>query len=343
MIPAATKTHLAVTYLETLFKTDDLLCLTFIHGTKTYGHGGAVTENKFVPMRAIVTDGGIARLAKRNETEHIYVSMAPFKEGSANRTKANISEVRHVFMDADINGDAVLAAVRASVEAGEIPPPTVIVQSSPGKFQFVWNVEGFDIPLQEAMNRTLQKKFGTDAQAVDAARVLRIPGFRNIKAKYHDKPVAQIIEMNPSFSPYQFSEFNIPLAVEPDRAVHGPASSEAVQDSIDYLEAAMDAASVGYTRKPWDGSGGATKFMLAVCPWCDSHESGGDGDAIAIVMPSAKYAFKCLHDHCSDKKWDDFRAHLEEQAAPTILKFGERPPPQVPKPSKKKKAVTRGR
>jgi hypothetical protein len=337
------ETHPAIIYLEHLFKPDDLLCLTFISGTKTYASGGAVTENKFVPMRAIVTDGGIERLTKRNKTEHIYVSMAPFKEGSANRTKANISEVRHVFMDADADGDAVLAAVRTSVGAGDIPAPTVIVQSSPGKYQFVWNVEGFDIPQQEATNRSLQKNFGTDAQAVDAARVLRIPGFKNIKAKYVDpKPVAQIVELNPDeFLPVTPGSFSISRE-EPDRTIHEVASSADVQKSIEYLEDAMDAASVGFTRKPWDGSGGAHKFMLAVCPWRESHENGGDGDAIAIVQPSAKFAFKCLHDHCSDKGWDEFRAHLEEQAG-RKLKFGERPPPEDPKPgsaklSKKKTA-----
>jgi DNA primase RepB-like protein len=329
-------THPAITYLTALFEETDTICATFIHASKQYSHGGAVTTNVFVPLSTVVTDTGIERLTKRNETEHVYVSMAPFREGSANRTKSNIAEVRHVFMDADLNGDAVLAAVRASVDAGEIPAPTVIVQSSAAKYQFVWNVTGFDIPLQEAMNRTLQKKFNTDAQAVDAARVLRVPGFRNLKSKYVDKPLAQIIEMNPSFSPYQFSEFNIPLAVEPDRTVHEPANDKAVQESIDYLEAAMDAASVGFTRKPWNGSGGAHKFMLAVCPWRDTHETGGESDAIAIVMPSAKYAFKCLHAHCSDKKWDDFRTHLKEQAAPTILKFGERP-------VNGKTVVTRGR
>ena len=147
-------THPAIQYLTALFRPDDLLCLTFIHGSKTYASGGAVTTNVFVPMETIITDGGIDRLTKRNKTEHLYVSMAPFKEGSANRTKANISEVRHVFMDADVDGEAVLAAVRASVDAGDIPAPTVIVQSSPGKYQFVWNVEGFDIPQQEAMNRS---------------------------------------------------------------------------------------------------------------------------------------------------------------------------------------------
>ena len=331
---AATTVHPAVEYLTALFQPNDWLCFTFLH------KDSAITENRFGFMHEAISTKGIEMLTKRNQDSHIFVSMAVFKEGSENRTKPNISSVSHVFMDADENGDAVLHAVRQSVAAGEIPLPSVIVCSSPSKFQFVWNVTGFDIPLQEAMNRTLQKKFGTDAQAVDAARVLRIPGFRNIKAKYIDKPVAQIAELNPSFSPYQFSEFNIPLAVEPDRTVHEPASDKPVQASIDYLEAAMDAAGVAFVRKPWDGSDGGYKFMLDICPWNDTHENGGKSDAIAIVMPSSKYAFKCLHAHCSDKRWGDFREYLETQAG-RELPFGPlspslvfpTPPPPPPSPA----------
>jgi DNA primase RepB-like protein len=307
----------ACQYLTELFQPNDWLCFTFLHKDT------AIPENLFGFMHEAISTKGIELLTKRNQEWHIFVSMAVFKEGSENRTKPNISEVRHIFMDADENGDAVLEAVRASVDAGEIPSPNVIVQSSPGKYQFVFNVAGFDIPLQEAMNRTLQKKFGTDAQAVDAARVLRIPGFKNLKEKYVDKPVAKIIELNPSFSPYQFSEFHIPLTVEPDRTVHEAADDKAVQQSIDYLESSMDAASVGYTRRPWEGSGGGHKFMLDICPWSDTHENGGESDAIAIVMPSSKYAFKCLHAHCADRKWDDFRKYLDTQAG-RQLQFGPR-------------------
>ena len=319
-------THPAVQYLTALFQPDDIVCLTFIHGTKTYADGGAVTENIFIPLSKVVTDAGIKRLTKRNAREHVFVSMAPFKPGSKNRTKANIAQVRHLFMDADERGEEVLAAVKAAVRANQIPEPTVIVRSSPGKYQFVWNVEGFDIALQEAMNRTLQQKFGTDVQAVDAARVLRIPGFKNIKPKYDPHPTAEIVEHNPSIYTFSPDDFDISLAVEPDRAEYPVASDETVRQNIDFLEAAMDAADVGHSRvKVWEGSGGAYKFDLSECPWRENHSDGRASDAIAIVQPSGAYAFKCLHAHCADKGWTEFRAYLEERAG-RLLPFVAKPP-----------------
>jgi hypothetical protein len=301
-------THAAVQYLKALFSEDEVLCVTFIHGTKTYANGNAVTENVFLPLSNVINDAGIKRLMKRNEKEHIFVSMAPFKAGSANRTKDNISAVRHIFVDADENGPAVLAAIRAEVDAWRIPPPAVILESSPNKFQVIWNVEGFTIELQEALNKTLMMKFGTDPKAVDAARVLRVAGFKNIKLKYADpKPVATIIEQNDGV--YGPEDFKIPLAVEPeDNSSRTVADDKTIQAKIDLLTAAMDAASVGYaSARKW---GGGFLFELKKCPWSANHSAGETG-AVVIVQPSGAYAFTCQHEHCSDKKWDEFRAFLE--------------------------------
>ena len=154
-IPFAPKStpHPAVQYLTALFDKDDVVCLTFIHGTKTYQNGQSVVENVFLPLSQIITAAGIKRLTERNKFWHIYVSMAPFKTGSKNRTKPNIAGVRHVFAEVDEHGDKTLADVQAAVAANEIPVPTMIVQSSAHKFQFIWNVVGFDIPTQVAMNK----------------------------------------------------------------------------------------------------------------------------------------------------------------------------------------------
>ena len=276
-----------------------------------------VTENEFRPLSEIITDAGINRLIARNKNGwNNYVSMATFKPGSKNRTKNNIADACHVFIEADENGDAVLADVRATVADGDIPAPTFIVRSSPHKFQFVWNVTGFTIPGLEALNRTLQQKFGTDPAATDAARVLRIPGFRNLKPKYSDpKPVAELVEYNePPFMGITIHDFNIPMTSEPDNTVYPAADDAVVQQSIELLEAAMNAASVSYARKPWEGSGGAYKFLLALCPWRENHSNGGPSDAMAFIQPSGAYGFKCLHAHCSDKGWPEFRAHLESLA-----------------------------
>jgi hypothetical protein len=323
-------THPAIQYLNALFSKTDRVCLTFIHATKKYASGGAVTENMFLPMTDAISNEAIARLIRINEEFHVYVSMAPFKHGSRNRTKDNIAEVRHVFIEADENGDEVLATVRASAVACEIPAPTIIVQSSPHKYQFIWNVTGFTIPEQEALNRTLQQKFGGDPQATDAARVLRVAGFRNIKPRYDDpKPVAKIIEYNePPFMGITLRDFDIAMTSEPDNTVYPFASDAVVQQSVDFLEAALNEASVSYTRKMWEGSGGAYKFQLALCPWRDNHENGGVSDAMAIVQPSGAYGFKCLHAHCADKHWKDFRKHLESLAG-VELAFTEKPKPPV--------------
>ena len=334
--------HPAVQYLTALFEPEDVLCLTFISGTKTYSHGGAVTENKFVPMANVITEAGIKRLTQRNAEDHVYVSMATFKPESKNRTKANIAKAAHVFIEADENGEAVLAAVRTSVAAGEVPAPTIILESSPGKFQFIWNVDGFDVPLQEAMNKTLQQRFGTDPQSVDAARVLRIAGFKNIKAKYADpKPIATVIEHNKSFMPLEPGDFTIPLAVEPDDpSKYVAVDDEIVKQKIELLRAAMEAAAVGHAPlEPWAGSGGAFKFVLNVCPWSDTHTNGNLSDAMAFVQPNGAYGFKCLHAHCADKEWENFRAYLEKLAG-RKLQFAVKPPKPTPPPATPPKPPT---
>jgi hypothetical protein len=304
--------HPAIQYLTALFDDDDILCLTFIHGVKTYSRGGSVTENVFVPLAEVIKKYGIVRLTQRNEQEHIYVSMATFQPGSKNRTQANIVSNKHVFVDMDKRGPETLAAIRSSVAAGELPAPNIIVESSPNKFQAIWNTTGLDFADVKALNKTLVAKFGTDPQTTDPHRVLRIAGFKNIKAKYPDpKPVATIIETNPSFLSYDESDFKLPLTVEPDRKVHAIAEDAVVQQSIELMEYALDEAGLDYERAVWSGGGGAHKFLLSVCPWHDAHENGGDGDAMAVVQPSGAFAFKCLHAHCADKVWKDFRGHME--------------------------------
>jgi hypothetical protein len=320
-------THPAVEYYLALYDASDIVCTTIIHGTKTYSNGGAVTENFFTPVSALISDAGVAKLTKRNaDGWHIFCSMQPFVADAKNRTKSNVKEVRHVFIDCDVDGDKSLADVRAAVASGEVPPPTVIVQSSPGRFQIVWNVMKFSPAQCEAMNENLCIRFNSDAAATDIARVLRVPSFVNVKPKYAGtKPIATIIENNWSPIPYLASEFNIPISVLPMEGVHSEPDSDAVCRSIDLLEIAMDEAGVVYSHaRIWEGSGGGWKFPLEECPWHDSHTDGRKSDAIAIVQPGGAMSFACLHAHCADKEWKDFRSHLETKAGKR-LKFGNKP------------------
>lgn len=111
---------------------------------------------------------------------NIYVAANPLRPGSRKRTKECIASVRHLYLDIDADGDSRLAALRAS---DMVPPPTSILSTSPGKYQVLWRVEGFDFARQEQTLKLLAIAFGGDPACTDCNRVLRVPAFLN--RKYH--------------------------------------------------------------------------------------------------------------------------------------------------------------
>jgi len=109
---------------------------------------------------------------------NVYVAANPLRSGSRKRTKENIASVRHLYIDIDSDGDARLAALRAS---DLVPPPTAILCTSPGKYQALWRTDGFDFERQEQTLKLLAIAFGGDPACTDCNRVLRVPGFLNHK------------------------------------------------------------------------------------------------------------------------------------------------------------------
>ena len=108
----------------------------------------------------------------------VYVGMNPIKDGSYSRTKGNIKDIRHVYLDLDRNADASLEAIRNSTET---PAPNYVLDTSPGKHQVVWRVSGFSQDEAESLLHSLANQFGGDLAATDSTRVLRLPGFANRK------------------------------------------------------------------------------------------------------------------------------------------------------------------
>jgi hypothetical protein len=66
---------------------------------------------------------------------NVYVAANPLRSGSLKRTKESIAEVRYLYIDIDVDGDARLAALRTS--AG-VPTPTALISTSPDKYQVLW-------------------------------------------------------------------------------------------------------------------------------------------------------------------------------------------------------------
>ena len=108
----------------------------------------------------------------------IFIGMNPIKDGAHSRTKENIKDIRHVYLDLDSNGDQALEAIRNSTE---VPAPNFVLDTSPGKHQVVWKASGFSQDEAESLLHGLANQFGGDLAATDSTRVLRLPGFANHK------------------------------------------------------------------------------------------------------------------------------------------------------------------
>ena len=108
----------------------------------------------------------------------VFIGMNPVKDGAFSRTKGDIKDIRHVYLDLDKKGDQALEAIRNSTG---VPAPNFVLDTSPGKHQVVWKVSGFTQDKAEALLHNLADKFDGDLAATDPTRVLRLPGFANHK------------------------------------------------------------------------------------------------------------------------------------------------------------------
>src|SRR5260221_9091806 len=163
----------ASAYVRELFGPGDNAAI--LVRNRSTGH----TVQTIAKAEAIVSPGFQSWLANQSAAgSDIYVGMNPIKDGAYSRTKDNIKDIRHVYLDLDKKGDEALDAIRNSPE---VPAPNIVVDTSPGKHQVVWKVSGFTQDEAESLLHSLANKFGGDLAATDSTRVLRLPGFANRK------------------------------------------------------------------------------------------------------------------------------------------------------------------
>jgi len=158
-------------------------------------------QQRIITLEQLLAPRYLAWLGYENDNgANVYVSANPLHTGSRKRTKECVASVRHIYIDIDTDGDARLAALRASEL---VPMPTAIVSTSPGKYQVLWRVAGFDFEHQEQTLKQLAQAFGGDPACTDRNRVLRIPGFYNCKySPAH--PVAVEYPADAIYSPADF-------------------------------------------------------------------------------------------------------------------------------------------
>jgi hypothetical protein len=175
-------TRIAAGFLTRSFNPDETIAFVLRRVSSS-----TITQ-RIVTLRRAIQPRYLAWLAHENASgANIYVAANPLGLGSRKRTKESIAEVRHLYLDLDTDGDAKLAALRAS---NAVPIPTAIVSTSAGKYQVLWRVESMPFEQQESLLKVLAVTFGGDPACTDLNRVLRLPGFLN--QKYTPAPVVTV-------------------------------------------------------------------------------------------------------------------------------------------------------
>ncbi len=144
----------------------------------------------------------------------IYIGMNPLQPGSRSRNKQDVREVRRVYLDLDEDGPAKLKEVLQDGFSGNLPAASYIINTSPDRYQLIWNVEpgSFTPKEAEALMRGLAIRYGGDRAVTDVSRVLRLPGFK------HRGKNTWITMSSTSAKHSSKPDWPESLFVEPDRA-----------------------------------------------------------------------------------------------------------------------------
>ena len=160
-------------YIRANFRVEDRLAVVL-----TDKRTGAVLQRVASADRIAAPDFQ-AWLRHKNAVGHeVYISMNALREDAHGRTKADVEQVRHLYLDFDDHGTE---AVERLLKRSDLPKPNFLLNTSPDKWQVIWKVEGFGKDQSEELQRGLAHDTGADPAATDCARVLRLPGFYNHK------------------------------------------------------------------------------------------------------------------------------------------------------------------
>lgn len=215
-----------VNHLRNAYERDDRLAVVLIQrDTGTVKHEFRTAQEICQPKYQ-----GHLRAANANGAD-IYVTVNTLRPEATGRTKGDIDAIRHVYLDVDAGGKE---AVDRILNAEGMPAPHSVLETSPGKHQILWQVEGFEKDQAEQIVRQLAAKHSADQAVWDCARVLRLPGFRN--CKYEQSHYVKDVCATPAERAYRPEDFpayqaarNAPKFGQPrspQRSVPGNSQSE---------------------------------------------------------------------------------------------------------------------
>ena len=164
---------------------------------------------------------------ENHKTRDMYFCPLPFREGR--RVKSGVVRSRFLWSDID-DGD------------WHKSEPTVLWESSPGRFQGLWKLPNAVDPERAAeMSKAMAYHIGADRGGWDLTQVLRIPGTPNLK--YEEKPTVTFRHWNTrllkSVPQGVLDRWRKALPQKLVRIIEGPAEQGKRSDMLWYLEHEM--------------------------------------------------------------------------------------------------------
>ena len=207
--------------------------------------------------------------------------------------------------------------------------PSYKLESSKGNFQYGYLIEPTeDLDHYGAIVNALGELGYTDKGAGGYNRVMRVPGSINIKTERNGF-VSQITDWQPGRT-WDLDDLAESLGVDLDNldvkstkmqgAVGGKKAEMAIDDPL--------LTWLNENDQVVDDHGG--DWVNVLCPWAEAHTTGagtagysplgrGTGDWVETR------AFKCLHEHCADRRFKDYGRWAAELGGPVV--FGHDPLP----------------
>jgi hypothetical protein len=177
-------------YVSAIGRPGDTLCFAAIIHDEDKSK--EKIENEFVPYEKAVTKEYFHELQRANKVASIYLATSTYPASlvgqKVGRTQENVVAVRALQNDVDKNGALTVDAIKSSEL---VPKPSIIVESSPNKYQGIWLVDGIGKDEAKPLMQAIAATFKTDSAVAEIARVMRVPGFVN--RKYESAPMAKTL------------------------------------------------------------------------------------------------------------------------------------------------------
>ena len=159
-----------VRFLHAAFDHDDSIGVLL----KTYRTGQVI--QRIVPVASAISDRFQAWLRHMNAHGwNVYVGVNAYRPGRS-RAREAVAHVRHLFLEEDLDGPGLLAALSTRPD---LPPPSYVLHSSPGRLHVLWRVRDIAPSRVEQLQKELARELLTDRAATSCTQTTRLPGFFN--------------------------------------------------------------------------------------------------------------------------------------------------------------------